>query len=1241
MRSLRTFFGCFVILAVLIGTSIVASPGSADAAVVKYAKDDRGTGWFPEQTGLTPTVVSSGNFGRVWDTKVNGSVYAQPLVSNGTAFVATIANWIYGLDATSGATKWSRFLGPTWNAGDIGCPDLQPGLGTVGTPVIDAATNSAYFFRKTYASGSSGPGAYFAHGVNLATGAELPGFPVAIRGSAANDPNTTFNPTTQLQRPGLILLDGVVYAAFGGLCDHPIYQGWVVGVNTAGRITTMWTDEARQSGNPGGGIWQSGGGIVSDGPGQLLFAVGNGNIPSAPTAGSTPPDTLGESMVRLEVQPDKSLRATDFFMPYDASALNDIDADLGSGSPVLLPPEQFGTPTTPNLALLAGKQGYLYVMNADDLGGYQQGANGSDKLINRLGPVGGLWSKPAVWPGEGGYVYMVPSQRPMIALKYGIDGNGRPTFSKVGETAESFGFRSGSPVVSSIGTTAGSALVWTIWNGDAVGNNAQLRAYDPVPVNGTLRLRWSAPVGTSAKFTSPIIDENRVYLGTGDGHVQMYSYPTDALFESAAVSFPRTVTGTTTSSSITLRARKDVTVNAISSSTSQVTVATGVPALPAVLRSGDTLTIPVHFTPTDPRIYAESLTLTTNSVPVTIGVSGTGQYPGAHLEPEPNSKHISFGGVALNSSAVTATITLRNTGAESARITGVSLPDAPFEVSGAPAVGSYLAPGAEVTATATLRTNTLGLHTDELVVSSTGGNATVALSGIIGTPPSLALSSTLVTATQPTEVGRTVRLSVTLSNTGGTALVITRSKQPSKPGFIVADSVPEGETLQPGESVVASVDLTPPYAGTYADVWEFNGNDDGGIRKVTFQTTGSLSALPSSITDPGWTRNGSAIKSGSDVILTDAATENAAGTTFWNHPVLMPNLRVSFDMFMGSSAPTGGTGLAFVYGEVPHTDVNGVGRPGPDLGFNGLGINGICFRTFRQTFANAIRNDVSDNFVANCVPQNRLIPKGARTLVAPLRNQVRHVELTFTANSTVKVVIDGTLVHTMPIKFPRFATVGFAAANGTGALRDLHRVSNVKFSRVIANPSLGGWVLNGGATATASGFKLTSLSSESRGSAFLEAPLTPNLTATFDLDLRGASAGAGTTFSLVDASSGQPTALGGAGAGLGWAGTPGVAVAFDTVKDQNDPSNNFVGISTSGSTSPTWLATTTAIPILTGKLRNVRITVTASRVTVAIDGTVVLSTPVSVPTSFYPGFTAAKGALAGTHPISNLVISQN
>ena len=82
--------------------------------------------------------------------------------------------------------------------------------------MIDAAANTAYLTHKTYASGTTGPAAQYLDAIDLTTGTQKAGFPVRLSGTAQNASAQTFNPTTELQRPGLLLMDGVVYAAFGG-----------------------------------------------------------------------------------------------------------------------------------------------------------------------------------------------------------------------------------------------------------------------------------------------------------------------------------------------------------------------------------------------------------------------------------------------------------------------------------------------------------------------------------------------------------------------------------------------------------------------------------------------------------------------------------------------------------------------------------------------------------------------------------------------------------------------------------------------------------------------------------------------------------------------------------------------------------------------------------------------------------------------------------------------------------------
>ena len=354
-----------------------------------------------------------------------------------TLLVATEANNAYGLNASTGAVLWSRSLGTPVDSGAIGCNDL-PSNGVTGTPVVDATAGTEYLMSVTYVSGTSGPAVYSLHALDITSGAERPGFPVPVQGTAANDPNQSFDATYQLQRPGLVLTNGVVYAAFGGHCDIAPYHGWVVGVSTAGHLTTLWSDEAGVAANGGqSGIWAAGA-LRSDGPGSLVLTTGNGNDPTTPLADATPPATLGEAVVHLVAQADGSLKPTDFFIPFDANHLNNIDGDLGSGSPVLLP-SSFSTPTHPHLAVVVGKEGYLYVLDAAHLGGYEQGAGMGDDVLARLGPVQGVWGNPAVWGGDGGYLYFVTNggsatgapgatDGKLLAWKFGVDGSGiRPS----------------------------------------------------------------------------------------------------------------------------------------------------------------------------------------------------------------------------------------------------------------------------------------------------------------------------------------------------------------------------------------------------------------------------------------------------------------------------------------------------------------------------------------------------------------------------------------------------------------------------------------------------------------------------------------------------------------------------------------------------------------------------------------------------------------------------------------------
>ena len=570
------------LVAVAAATTVVVAPNPAGAttppASVGVDHDQAGTSWYPGQTALTPQLVQGGSFGQLFGTQLQGDIQAQPLVEDGVLLVETEQNWAYGLDPGSGAIEWSKYLGTPFSSASLGCSDL-PSDGVTGTPVVDTSTDIEYFTSVTYASGTSGPAEYWMHALSVTSGQEQPGFPALISGTASNDTNQSFNPTYQLQRPGLLLMDGVVYAAFGSHCDIAPTNGWVIGVTTGGSISTLWSTEAGIDNGDGlGGIWAPGA-LRSDGPGQILLSTGNGYDPTAPAAGNSNPEPgqLAQAVVRLTVQPNGSLQTTDFFVPLDADALNQTDGDLGSGSPVVLPSE-FSTSKYPELAVEIGKEGYLYVLDASSLGGYEQGTDGSDHVLARLGPVQGVWGSPAVWGGDGGYLYVdtnggSPDGSPgasdgkLLAWKFGVDGSGNPTFALVGSSTDAFGYSSSSPVVTSSGTTSGTSILWVNWADGPGSTTAQLRAYNPIPdANGNLDLLWSAPSGASVKLSEPGVGGNRVYVGGFDGVIRGFGSPVASPLSGGSLGFPNTVVGQSSTLSDTFTATTAITVTGVSGS---------------------------------------------------------------------------------------------------------------------------------------------------------------------------------------------------------------------------------------------------------------------------------------------------------------------------------------------------------------------------------------------------------------------------------------------------------------------------------------------------------------------------------------------------------------------------------------------------------------------------------------------------------------------------------------------------
>ncbi|HEY2140618.1 MAG TPA: choice-of-anchor D domain-containing protein [Solirubrobacteraceae bacterium] len=625
-------------LGVIVGVMFaVMGPGSA-LAEVTGAADSLRTGWYPDEPSLTPALLSGGSFQQVFNRALQGQIYAQPLVANGTLLVATEDNWIYGLDPNSGAVRWEKQLGTPVQSevAPIECPDLAPRIGITGTPVIDTEHDIAYLASNSYEPGGSKSIAWYMHAVELSSGNEVQGFPVKITGKATNLPSVEFEAAQELQRPGLLMMNGVVYAGFGSHCDKGPYHGWIAGVSTSGQLTTMWASSKK-----GGSIWQSGGGLISDGPGQILFSTGNGEGNPGEGdpkqgKGKEPPEDLGDSVVRVAVQPDGSLKASDFFSPSNNFELDKEDLDLGSAAPIALP-SQFGTASIPNLLVQPSKKGDLYLLNRDELGGMGQGLGGTDKVIQNVGKYGGVWDGSTVWPGDGNYVY-VPGVAPygtgataggaidrLRFFKYGVDVEGKPSLSLAAESPEEFAFGSGSPIVTSNGTTNGTGILWLTQCPPAFPascKESKLRAYSAVPVAGAPQALFSESIGQATKFSRPDASNSHVYVGNREGHIFGFSGPsltpstTSLAFGAVAVGsrIIRQVTFTNTGRKLKISAVRPP---------SAPFNATGLPPVGSTIEPGQTITVEVAFQASALGIFTGSLGLTTEAGETNIGLSGS------------------------------------------------------------------------------------------------------------------------------------------------------------------------------------------------------------------------------------------------------------------------------------------------------------------------------------------------------------------------------------------------------------------------------------------------------------------------------------------------------------------------------------------------------------------------------------------------------------------------------------------
>jgi hypothetical protein len=504
--------------------------------VYTYHDDVARDGANTHEYALTTSNVNTTTFGKLFSCAADGAIYAQPLwVANlkvggavhNVVFVATAHDSLFAFDADTNPCKqlWQVSLidtvhggtggevtvpgGTTGNLVGEGDGDITPEVGVIGTPVIDPVNNVLYVVSKSMnAAGTS----FFQrlHAIDPTTGSEKSGSPVTIAatypGSADGGSVDTFSAREENQRAGLTLANGNVYIAWAAHEDKTPYYGWVAAYSYNGSAFSQ-TAILNVTPNAGyGGIWMSGGAPAVDSSGNLYLSTGNGTFDATNTTGFS--NDYGDSFLQLS----PALAVRTYFAPSDevSDAANDHDQGAGGAALVL---NLSGTASLKHLIIGGGKDGTLYVLNGDSMGGL------GDANSYQHFPLGhGLFATGAFWNNT---YYIAGASGPVTAFSFNSTTQMFNT-NAISSSPTTFSWPGASPAVSASGS-ATNGIVWAMNNSTYCTHQSKscgpavLHAYDATALTTEL---WNSTLvstdaaGNAVKFSVPTVANGRVYIGT-------------------------------------------------------------------------------------------------------------------------------------------------------------------------------------------------------------------------------------------------------------------------------------------------------------------------------------------------------------------------------------------------------------------------------------------------------------------------------------------------------------------------------------------------------------------------------------------------------------------------------------------------------------------------------------------------------------------------------------------------------
>ncbi|MGH8280559.1 MAG: pyrrolo-quinoline quinone [Gammaproteobacteria bacterium] len=492
--------------------------------VLTYHNDNARDGLNAQETTLTPANVNSSDFGKTAFFSTDGKVDAQPLYvsalningsTHNVLYVASEHDSVYAFDADSSAVLWQVSLLGTGEmpSDDRGCDQVSPEIGVTATPVIDlkAGAHGAIF---VVAMSKDANGNYYQrlHALDLASGAELASSPVTVQakypGTGDNSANgyVVFDPEQYKERPGLLLLNDVVYTFWSSHCDDRPYTGWIIAYNEQALAQTSVLDFTPNGSE--GSVWASGAGPAADSNGNIYFLAANGTFDTTLDANGYPVNQdYGNAFLKLSTS-GNTLAVADYFNMYNTVSESNADEDLGSGGALLLPDFTDASGNIRHLAVGAGKDQAIYVVDTSNMGKFNP--NGDQiwqEIPNGLG--GSEFGMPAYFNGTvyygavGDAIRALPVSNALLAT------------APASQTANTFVYPGATPSISANSTADG--IVWAVENS----NPAVLYAYDAGNLANELYDSNQAGTrdqfGAGNKFITPTIANGKVYVGTTNG----------------------------------------------------------------------------------------------------------------------------------------------------------------------------------------------------------------------------------------------------------------------------------------------------------------------------------------------------------------------------------------------------------------------------------------------------------------------------------------------------------------------------------------------------------------------------------------------------------------------------------------------------------------------------------------------------------------------------------------------------